>query len=770
MIGNLRFTIIGALVYGLLQSSAIAMTCDELRAEIATLEKEIAQDEDVLRNCSKYNFGDCSPNGFAKTSYQAAELYAQAALRADQAQMFRTCGPPPRSPRNMFLFDVWTYHYDALRTGWNNQEPILTPGTVGGGGFGPLHTVPLDERVTAQPLLITNQSIPNVGVRDVVYVVTANNTVYAIDATTGAVMLTRNLGQPVAGCGEQNGAPLGILSTPVIDRQAQAMYLVTETLEDGDVVTTEVDPGFDAQNPDQDYKSVRDRIDPPQIPFDIPGDYGGTRGHPDWKLTLPRIPVGKHPEHKIHAIDLSTLADKLPPKVVGASHQLKDGKSYAFSSLNSRQRPGLVYTNRSIYAAFAVACEQFGARSRGWLLGWDAATLAPLPSNELTNSLEPYPTEGVPPTTYLSGIWMNGFGVAADYSGNLFFVTANSGAYTYGAPYNYSNSVMKVSGDLTVIGYFTPVNVNELDQNDSDFGSGGVLLMPDQPGSKPHLAVAAGKLPDPAADAFTPMFLLDRDNLGGFASNNLPGRPPHVLPPPNNVLGEYPIGGCVCGPSYFVGSDNTPRIVSSGGSEVIIWKVQTEPAPALVQEHVAAVGAGTGGIGFFTSVSSNGLVPDTAVIWAVHDNNPVTLSAFNAATGAEIYKGPAGSWRQGIGIYSIVPVVANGKVYVASDRQLSIFGLGSPVAVSQFSPLPPPIKEDPNRVVGEVRTLDGSRIILATPQGSEIQVDASNAFENHMSIRFTVGSRITVLGRRDENGIIRADIIGYAEPLSWYKK
>jgi hypothetical protein len=33
---------------------------------------------------------------------------------------------------------------------------------------------------------------------------------------------------------------------------------------------------------------------------------------------------------------------------------------------------------------------------------------------------------------------------------------------------------------------------------------------------------------------------------------------------------------CYCGPSFFVGSDGTPRIVSSGGDEIFIWKVQTD--------------------------------------------------------------------------------------------------------------------------------------------------------------------------------------------------
>jgi hypothetical protein len=73
--------------------------------------------------------------------------------------------------------------------------------------------------------------------------------------------------------------------------------------------------------------------------------------------------------------------------------------------------------------------------------------------------------------------------------------------------------------------------------------------------------------------------------------------------------------------------------------------------------------------------------------------------------------------------------------------------------------------KNPNVVEGEVRALHGSRITLATSAGSEIQVDVSNAIENHLSIPFTVGSRITVDGRRDENRIVQADIITYPEPF-----
>ena len=110
--------------------------------------------------------------------------------------------------------------------------------------------------------------------------------------------------------------------------------------------------------------------------------------------------------------------------------------------------------------------------------------------------------------------------------------------------------------------YTSPSNQAQLDEDDLDFGSGGVLVLPDQPGPTPHLAVAAGKVGT--------MYLMNQDDLGGYS-------------PENNVLGSYSIGGCWCGPSYFVDADGVARVVSSGGTQVMVWKVLTSPSVALQQ-------------------------------------------------------------------------------------------------------------------------------------------------------------------------------------------
>jgi hypothetical protein len=45
---------------------------------------------------------------------------------------------------------------------------------------------------------------------------------------------------------------------------------------------------------------------------------------------------------------------------------------------------------------------------------------------------------------------------------------------------------------------------------------------------------------------------------------------------------------------------------------------------------------------------------------------------------SQIFVHPAGSWPNLTGNLNSVPVVANGKVYVVSNKQLQIFGLLQP--------------------------------------------------------------------------------------------
>lgn len=512
-------------------------------------------------------------------------------------------------------YAVTTYHNDTYRTGWNSHETKLTPANVGSAGFGLLHNVALDDQVDSQPLVVPGVLITagtSQGQHDVVYVATEGNTIYAIDVHSGTVLLSPNFGTPVPyplGC-NNNGPNVGINSTPVIDLSTNTLYVIIYTQEAS----------------------------------------GGTA-------------------YRIHALDLGSLTDKVTPQIVSASHTLGDGSVFSFNSTYQRQRPGLLMANGNVYAGFGSFCDYNANLSRGWLLGWNTGTLTPLPANRL-NDLQ----ATSPNSFFLSSIWMSGYGPAADDSGNILFVTGNSdySGTTYDGVTNIQESVVKVSSNLTtVLDMFTPSNQSSLDQADADFGSGGVLVLPDQPGPTPHLAVATGKVGT--------MFLMNEDNLGGYSTLK------------NNVIASYLVGGCWCGQSYFVDpKDGLARVVSSGGRAILIWKLETSPKVLLNRVRTGSVGGGQDP-GFFTSISSNGTA--NPLIWALSrpsyttPKSPIYLSAFDpeAGTGTgpmtHIFHTLAGNWPNLGGNANLVPVVANGEVFVASYKQLQIFGLtGAAVA------------------------------------------------------------------------------------------
>ena len=507
---------------------------------------------------------------------------------------------------------VTTYHYDNNRTGWNPNETVLTPSNVNKASFGLLHSIALDDQVDGQPLFVPGVVITagqyQGTTHDVVYVATEGNTVFAIDAHNGAVLLNPNFGKPVPnplGC-NNNGPNVGVNSTPVIDLSSNTLYVM------------------------------------------VYSQSGSTQSY------------------NLHALDLGSLTDKVSPQLVTASHTLTNGKTYTFMAKYQRERPALLLANGSVYGGFGSFCDLSANLSRGWLLGWTAGTLAPFPSNQLIDQ------QGTDSGSFfLSSIWMSGYGLATDDSGNILFVTGNSDANTYDGVTNIQESAMKVSSTLTtVLDLFTPDDQVALDEEDGDFGSGGLLVLPDQPGSTPHLAVAAGKDGN--------MYFMNEDNLGGYSPNQ------------NNVLGTYQIGGCWCGQSYFTDADGTGRVVASGGSSIILYQVQTSPKPALKFLKGSLNLPGSQNPGFFTSVSSNGT--SNPIIWALshptgNGKNPINLYAFDPEAGKsnmkKLYSKTAGFWPNTGGNSNLVPVVANGQVYVASNKVLEIFGLTGGKAKAQ---------------------------------------------------------------------------------------
>jgi hypothetical protein len=597
---------------------------------------------------------------------------------------------------------VITYHYDNLRTGWDDSESSLSYKNVQSGSFGLLHTVALDDQVDTQPLIVPDETTTRgvqPGKHDVAYVATESNTVYAVDASSGTVLFEQNLGIPVPeplGC-NNNGPNVGINGTPVIDLSANVMYVIAYTLESGT------------------------------------------------------------PTYYIHELNLASLTDAVAPVVISASHTLTDGDSFAFNATYQRQRAALLEANGNIYAGFGSFCDFSASLSRGWLIGWQGGTLTPLAANQLNDSLGKSAH-----SFFLSSIWMSGYGVAEDPSGNLYFVTGNSDPYgkTYNGVTNIQESVVKVSPDLTqLLSIFTPSDVAKLDKGDVDFGSGGVLLLPPLSASYPPLAVAAGKNGT--------MFLLSQNDLGGYTKGG-----------PNNDLDAKNIGGCWCGESYFdAAKDSVPRIVASGGNYVTLWKVQTSPSPKFVRAGSSQALPGGQDPGFFTSVSSAGSNPG-AIIWAVARPQTapgnVTLFAFESepphgqSTLATLYEGTAGYWEASMADADLVPVVANGKVYVASYKQLDIFAVGgtasAKIARATSSQGFAGINRMPHEVTGVLIAIMGSQLTLRTRTGNVARVYDLDAVRHERSADLVVGEPFNARGAYDAARVLHATAIVRAKP------
>jgi outer membrane protein assembly factor BamB len=611
---------------------------------------------------------------------------------------------------------VTTYHYDNFRTGWNPNEGTLTPSNVNAGSFGLLHNVALDEQVDAQPLIVPNQPITagsHRGTFEVVYVATENNTIYAIDAATGTVLLTRNLGAPVPkplGC-SANSVVVGINSTPVIDLTAKVMYVIS-------------------------YVNLG----------------SGTT---------------KVPTYFVHELNLNNLADKVAAVQVRASRPLVNGSTYQFDASLERQRPGLLEANGNIYAGFASWCDFKAASTRGWVLGWQEGTLRALNPGKLTDTqLDPVNQ----PAYHLTAVWMSGYGLAADEGGDIYFSTGNSDRYRddWDGVTDIQESVVRLShSDLnTIVNIFAPTDeFTGRDQHDRDLGAGGVLLLPAQGGSTPSLAVIGGK----AGLNETPaLYLLDRNMMTGKGQG---------------ILEQINVGACWCGQSYF--NDGAPHVVSSGGNTVHLLDLQTGSSPKLTDVASQSIDSGQDP-GFFTTVSSSGST--NAIIWAVARPHPTKT---NPSTNIKLYalngkpsgtslpilfmdSKSAGSWPHTTANANIVPVVANGRVFVASFQSLTIYGL-FPTGATPAAPSPAlgivqnTPATSPNEIFGTITSVNGSLLTIQPRTGTRVQVDASAAIQNDLAILLEVGEAVDIQGALDSSGVFVAASIQHAkhDPNSW---
>ena len=529
---------------------------------------------------------------------------------------------------------IFTQQYNYGRTGENRNETKLTPANVSSGSFGKLFSYTVDGQVYGEPLYVYGVNIPGKGVHNVVYVTTQMDSLYAFDADATSstplwqdsfIDLQNGIG-PVP-CGTDGNSDIscgvypvyGITGTPVIDPSTNTMYLVVRT--------------WNANS---------------QTGFQM-----------------------------LHAIDITSGVEKfggpveIQGRVQGTGVGSVGGYVY-FNELADIQRPALLLLKNNITGVKTVYIGWAGA-AHGWIMGYDAATLA---QTGIFNTT---------PNGERGGVWQGGNGLASD--GTYIYASTGDGPFDANVQGgDYGDTVLKLDGNLNVLDYFSPMEQDCRFSTDFDLASSGPMVLPPQQGSHPSELITTGKGGSPCDNSgFAPIYLMDRTNLGGYS------------PTQDNIIEE--VTGSPAGywssPAYFSVGNRAALyyagVVAEGGTGdnmkmYTVTKGIVSSSPYSQSSNVYPIGA-------TPSVSSNG--DKHPIVWAIQRRDglsiapgvsPAVLYAYNASNlGNMLYDSSANPNRDqgGCGNKFAVPLVANGRVYVGTENELDIFGLlGAPPAVS----------------------------------------------------------------------------------------
>jgi hypothetical protein len=515
---------------------------------------------------------------------------------------------------------VSTYHNNKQRTGGNTLETALTPSNVNSTQFGKLYSQAVDGFIYAQPLYMPNVNIAGLGIHNVVYVATMNDSVYAFDADskTGgnayplwhvSFINAANGITPIPygdiQCTDPISTKIGIMGTPVIDTVGGTLYVLVRTKE--------------------------------------------------WGQYFQRL----------HALDITSGAEKFGGPVAIQARALGHGTgsfngTVSFNPKIQNQRAALLLQNGLVYIGWGSHCDL--GLYHGWLMAYDAKLLV----QRAVWVTAPNGEEGA--------IWESGSGPAADAT--YTYVAIANGTFdanTGGA--DYGQSIVKLNplhnGALSVADYFTPYDGPDLNVGDHDIGSGGAMLLPDQPnGPYLHLLVQGDKAGN--------IYLVNRDGMG------------HFNPQSNSQIVQYLPGadaGMWNSPTWW----NNHVYFGGGGDYLKSFSFNTGTAQ-LSTTPTSQTANRFGYPGTTTSVSSN--QSSNAVLWAL-DNSSFKLTsgavlyAYDATNlGTLLYSSDQYPVRDNPGpaVKFTVPTVANGKVYVGTRTRLSVYGL-----------LPPPAQEAHSR-------------------------------------------------------------------------
>ena len=558
--------------------------------------------------------------------------------------------------------NIATQHNDTSRTGANLNEPFLTPSNVTASQFGKLYEVAVDGQVYTQPLYVSNVTIPGQGIRNVVYIATMNNSVYALDADVGGKQYWKaNFGPPVHPCDVEwhnnitHGSSVGIVGTPVIDTSTNTIYFVSRN-----------ETGFN-----------------PQLC--------------NWNSSAQSTGVNQGVFTQfLNALDITTGAPKFgSPVQIKATYTTTDG-SITFNPQIQNQRPALTLANGNVYIAWASHDDL--AAYHGWIMSYRASDLSQQDVYSDT-------TSGT-----LGGIWQAGQGLTVDSTGNLFVSTGNGsfGSSPTGVVQT-GNSFVKLSPSLTLLDYFTPSNSAVLNSGDQDLGSSGVLSIPGT-----TLITGGGKQGR--------MYLVDTNNMGHFnaSMDEVQQEFQSIFGNGTQHIHGTPVyfNSTQSGPLIYVwGENDFLRAYSfNTGSQLI----NTTPI-ALSKMTAPETNNNSAMPGGFLSISANG--ETNGIVWAStpfkgdasQSTTEGVLHAFDALTLNELWNDKQNEQRDEIGNFAkfVPPTIANGKMFVPTFGSLtSADGSGSLAAYGLLTLIP-----NGNYTLINVN----SNMLLEVPGGSTTQ-------------------------------------------------
>jgi hypothetical protein len=533
---------------------------------------------------------------------------------------------------------VVTWHNDQFRTGQNLEETILTPANVNATQFGKLFSYKVNGQIYAQPLYVPGVTIQGKGVHDVVYVATEADSVYAFDADNASANPTPlwytsftnppNVVAVPANCANSacTIAPTqGITGTPVISTATQTIYLVARSQE------TSASTG---------------------------------------KVSY---------YYRLHALDITSGAEKpgSPVVICGVTSPTTNCLIGAgrLNTITGNQRPGLLLLPQTGTSAGVV---YIGFVNAGMVLAYDAVSLKQL----ATWTSVPNPEVNVLNLKVSGGIWGSGGGLAAGDAGNI-FVSVGDGYWDAGTGgLNYGDSVVRlrlVAGatkgtfQLAVQDYFTPSDQACRAENDVDLGSGGPMILPQQPGPVPHELVIAGK-GALICDSASPIEVVNTQNMG-----KLGGQVESVQGAPNGYWGS---------PAYWEAAAGKKFIYYAGLNfghqgdylrQYALVQGAIEPVASIAETPEKF------GVGATPSISANGKT--NGIVWAIErtqwlnasiSTEPAILHAYDARNVAvELYSSTTNPTRDKAGNATKfnVPTVVNGKVYIGTQSELDVYGL-----------------------------------------------------------------------------------------------